>query len=84
MKTKWSKKSLYRDDMPVVTVGQLIEKLEKLPQDQEIVLYPKYDVVDGYRKHRFLIENVQEQNGNVYGDMNEGIIGQYDYCAIIF
>lgn len=66
--SEWSEK------LPKVLVGELVDALLKLPQDQEIVLYPKYDDVDGFCRHRFRIGNVMEQ------EQNDG----YQYCAILF
>ena len=66
--------TLYSDQKPKVTVKELIGKLLTLPQDQEIVIYPKYDDIDGCHRHRFWIDNVQEQ------EQNDG----YKYCAILF
>jgi hypothetical protein len=73
---------LYKTDLKPVTVRQLINKLQDLPQDQEIVIYPKYQEVDGYKRHRFRLENVQEQSASQYKDGK--VIGHYEYCAIIF
>ena len=66
--TEWSQK------LPKVTVSELIEQLQTLPQDQEIVIYPKYDDVDGFHRHRFRIDNVIEQ------EQSDG----HRYCAILF
>lgn len=46
-----------------VTVFDLIKHLETLPQDYEIVIYPKYSSgkVDGHRKHKFRLDQVCEQ-----------------------
>lgn len=46
-----------------MTVADLINKLEQLPQNYEVVIYPKYssDKVDGYKKHRFRADQVCEQ-----------------------
>ena len=65
--TEWSEK------LPKVLVSELVDALLKLPQDQEIVIYPKYDDVDGFHRHRFRIENVIEQQ------QSDG----YQYCAIL-
>ena len=44
-----------------VTVKELREHLNNLPDDYEVIIYPKYAEVDGFKKHRFLLENVCEQ-----------------------
>lgn len=66
--------SLYPTDKPKVTVEDLVHHLLTLPQKQEIVIYPKYDEVDGCHRHRFLIDNVIEQQ------QSDG----YEYVAILF
>lgn len=66
--TEWSEK------LPKVSVGELVDALLQLPQDQEIVIYPKYDDVDGFHRHRFRIGNVMEQ------EQSDG----HKYCAILF
>lgn len=47
----------------MTTVKELRELLSTIPDDYEVVIYPKYssDKVDGYRKHRFRIDQVCEQ-----------------------
>ena len=47
----------------MVTVKQLRERLETMPDDYEVIIYPKYssDKVDGFRKHRFRLNQVCEQ-----------------------
>jgi hypothetical protein len=47
----------------MTTVKELRELLAKMPDDYEVVIYPKYssDEVDGYKKHRFNITQVCEQ-----------------------
>ena len=47
----------------MTTVRQLRELLATMPDDYEVVIYPKYSFykVDGYRKHRFRIDQVCEQ-----------------------
>lgn len=47
----------------MTTVKELRDYLSTLPDDYEVVIYPKYssDEVDGYRKHRFRIDQVCEQ-----------------------
>ena len=47
----------------MITVKELRELLATMPDDYEVVIYPKYssDKVDGYRKHRFRIDQVCEQ-----------------------
>jgi len=47
----------------MTTVKQLRELLSTMPDDYEIVIYPKYsfDKVNGFRKHRFRIDQVCEQ-----------------------
>lgn len=47
----------------MTTVKELRELLATMPDDYEVVIYPKYssDKVDGYRKHRFRIDQVCEQ-----------------------
>jgi len=47
--------------MEKVTVKELKDKLSEMPDDYEVVIYPKYAEVDGYKKHRFNLENVCEQ-----------------------
>jgi predicted P-loop ATPase/GTPase len=44
-----------------VIVEELIKKLKELPPKYEVVIYPKYENVDGYKKHTFMLENVCEQ-----------------------
>lgn len=66
---------LYDPSLEKVTVKELIEKLKELPQDSEIVIYPKYDEVNGYDRHRFRLCNIMEQINSRNG---------YEYCAIIF
>ena len=47
----------------MVTVKQLRERLETMPDDYEVIIYPKYSAseVNGYRKHRFRLDRVCEQ-----------------------
>jgi len=47
----------------MVTVKKLRELLETMPDDYEVIIYPKYssDKVDGYRKHKFRLDQVCEQ-----------------------
>jgi hypothetical protein len=47
----------------MTTVKQLRELLNTMPDDYEVVIYPKYssDEVDGYKKHKFRIDQVCEQ-----------------------
>jgi hypothetical protein len=47
----------------MTTVKQLRELLATIPDDYEVVIYPKYspDKVDGFKKHRFRIDQVCEQ-----------------------
>jgi hypothetical protein len=47
----------------MATVKELRELLTTMPDDYEVVIYPKYssDEVDGYKKHRFRIDQVCEQ-----------------------
>ena len=47
----------------MTTVKELRELLTTMHDDYEVVIYPKYssDKVDGYRKHRFRIDQVCEQ-----------------------
>lgn len=66
---------LYDPSLEKVTVEELIEVLKKLPSKNEIVIYPKYDEVNGFDRHRFRLCNVLEQINNENG---------YEYCAIIF
>ncbi len=73
---------VYNDIKPKVTVAELIAKLQTLPQDQEIVIYPKYDTVNGHDKHRFYIESVQRMEHTSFD--GKEIDGKYFYCAIIF
>ena len=47
--------------MKKVTVEELRNKLNKLPGNYEVIIYPKYADVDGYKKHRFHLENVCKQ-----------------------
>ena len=44
----------------MTTVKQLRDLLETMPDDYEVVIYPKYssDKVDGYKKHSFRIDQV--------------------------
>jgi hypothetical protein len=44
----------------MVTVKQLRDLLSTMPDDHEVVIYPKYssDKVNGFRKHRFKLPNV--------------------------
>lgn len=44
-----------------VTVEELINRLKQMPLKQEVVIYPKYAEVDGYKKHTFHLENVCKQ-----------------------
>lgn len=52
----------------MTTVKELRELLATMPDDYEVVIYPKYssDKVDGYRKHKFkfdrfeIEENIQQ------------------------
>lgn len=46
------------------TVKQLKEILSKLPEDYEVVIYPKYtsDEVDGFKKYSFKKSNVCEMD----------------------
>ena len=44
-----------------ITVKELKEHLNNLPDDYEVVIYPKYAEVDGFKKHRFHLDNVCEQ-----------------------
>lgn len=60
--------------MPKVTVKELIAQLQTLPPDNEIVIYPKYDEVNGFDRHRFYLEKVMPQQ------TSDG----YEYCAILF
>lgn len=66
--------SEFSKSLPKVKVSDLVAQLQKLPQDQEIVIYPKYDEVNGYDRHRFRLGNVMEQ------EQSDG----YHYCAILF
>lgn len=47
----------------MTTVKELRELLSTMPDDYEVVIYPKYssDEVDGFKKHRFTIDQVCEQ-----------------------
>lgn len=47
----------------MTTVKQLRELLNTMPDDYEVVIYPKYssDEVDGYKKHKFRLDQVCEQ-----------------------
>jgi hypothetical protein len=47
----------------MTTVKELRELLATMPDDYEVVIYPKYssDEVDGYKKHKFRIDQVCEQ-----------------------
>lgn len=47
----------------MATVKELRELLEKLDDNLEVVIYPKYssDEVDGFKKHSFRIDQVCEQ-----------------------
>jgi hypothetical protein len=47
----------------MTTVKQLRELLSTMPDNYEVVIYPKYssEKVDGYKKHRFRIDQVCEQ-----------------------
>lgn len=47
----------------MTTVKQLRELLATMPDDYEVVIYPKYssDEVDGFRKHKFRLDQVCEQ-----------------------
>ena len=47
----------------MTTVKELRELLATMPDDYEVVIYPKYssDKVDGYKKHKFRIDQVCEQ-----------------------
>ena len=47
----------------MTTVRELRKLLNRLNGDLEIVIYPKYsaDKVDGYKKHRFRIDQVCDQ-----------------------
>lgn len=67
-------KRLYDKNEAPLTVEQLIARLKELPQNQEIVIYPKYDYVDSRHLYRFKKENVSECC------TPEG----YEYISIIF
>ena len=47
----------------MTNVKQLRELLATMPDNYEVVIYPKYssDKVDGFKKHRFRIDQVCEQ-----------------------
>lgn len=47
----------------MATVKELRELLATMPDSYEVVIYPKYspDEVDGYKKHKFRIDQVCEQ-----------------------
>lgn len=47
----------------MATVKELRDLLATMPDDYEVVIYPKYssDEVDGYKKHSFDISQVCEQ-----------------------
>lgn len=47
----------------MTTVKELRELLATMPDDYEVVIYPKYssDEVDGFRKHKFRLDQVCEQ-----------------------
>ena len=47
----------------MTTVKELRELLATMPDDYEVVIYPKYssDEVDGYKKHKFRLDQVCEQ-----------------------
>jgi len=47
----------------MTTVKELRELLATMPDNYEVVVYPKYssDEVDGYKKHKFRIDQVCEQ-----------------------
>ena len=53
----------------MVTVKKLRELLATMPDDYEVVIYPKYsaDKVDGYKKHRFRLDQVCEQEPHACG-----------------
>lgn len=66
--------SEYSQQLPKVTVKELKAQLDTLPEDQEIVIYPKYDLFHNYKRYRFRLGNVMEQ------EQSDG----HQYCAIIF
>lgn len=47
----------------MTTVKELRELLATMPDNYEVVIYPKYssDEVDGYKKHKFRLDQVCEQ-----------------------
>lgn len=86
---------LYSTDKPKVTVKELISQLQTLPQDLEIVIYPKYDGVRNMStlfKHRFHLCDVKQMSAYIWNEDYEnipnitkkGIIGTHKYCAIVF
>lgn len=61
-------------EYPPVTVAQLVAKLLTLPQDREIVLYPKYhNPIGKFSVSRFYVDNCLEAED-----------GPYRYCTIRF
>jgi hypothetical protein len=60
---------------PVVRVSELIAHLQTLPQDYEIVLYPKYfDPTDKFDYARLVLKNIG------LAESRDG----HQYCRIIF
>lgn len=62
-----SNPTLTANILNMATVKQLRELLETMPDDYEVVIYPKYSAheVDGYRKHTFRIDQVCEQTPSI-------------------
>lgn len=57
----------------MTTVKELRELLATMPDDYEVVIYPKYssDKVNGYRKHKFRIDQVCEQEPHAVSIKND-------------
>ncbi len=61
-------------DYPVVTVGELIERLKEFPEDYEILLYPKYHTPIGkFNMTRFHLEG----GVNEGEDRRDGVLHRY-------